>query len=144
VPSATWATNIQPQVEASLTKDPSIDYVVPLYDSMSQYAAVGIQQANHVGKTFIVSYNGTPSILRMLQSGNIVVMDVGEDPAAVGYAAADQDMRLVAGQKPAPKETTGLRIIDKSNVDETGTPPKLGVGYGNAYSSGFAKLWHGK
>lgn len=144
VPSASWATKIQPQVQSSLTADPNINYIVPLYDSMAQYAAIGIQQAAHLGKTFIVSYNGTPAILKMMEFGQTVVMDVGENPAAVGYAAADQDLRLLTGHKPATKEVTGLRIIDKSNVSETGTPPKLGVGYGNAYTSGFAKLWSGK
>jgi ribose transport system substrate-binding protein len=38
-------------------------------------------------------------------------------------------------------EKTPLRIFDDSNIDETGTPPVGGKGYGDAYISGYKQLW---
>ena len=75
-PAAEWATKIQPAVQDALLADPTINYVLPIYDSMSQFAAPAIQSANSKAK--IVSYNGTPFVLDMMRDGDIVEMDVGE------------------------------------------------------------------
>ena len=37
VPIPDWATRIQPNVQSALLADPSINYIVPIYDSMSQF-----------------------------------------------------------------------------------------------------------
>jgi ribose transport system substrate-binding protein len=79
----------------------------------------------------------------MIQTGNTVEMIVGENEAHLGYAAMDQAMRLVTGTHPVADGDYGipLRVFDDANVDETGVPPRYGVGYGNQWRHGFLKAW---
>ncbi len=41
VPVTEWATKTQPAVQNALLADPSINYVLPVYDSMSQFIVPG-------------------------------------------------------------------------------------------------------
>ncbi len=138
-PAAEWGTKIQPAVQAALLADPSINYVLPLYDSMSQYVAPAIVATGSKAK--IASYNGTPFVLDMMRDGDIVEMNVGELLGWVGMAGIDADMRLLCGQKPVTQLNTPAYIFDKANVATAGKPATFNDGYGDAHISGFKKLW---
>lgn len=138
-PAAEWATKIQPAVQDALLADPTINYVLPIYDFMSQFAAPAIQSANSKAK--IVSYNGTPFVLDMMRDGDLVEMDVGESLGWVGMAGIDADMRLLCGEKPVTELNTPAFIFDKSNVATAGKPATFDNGYGDAHIAGFKKLW---
>ena len=97
VPLADWATKIAPQTQSSLTSDPSINWVTPIYDSMSLYAQQGITAAGKSGSVHIASYNGTPAVMKLIQSGNIMSMDVGENITWLAYATMDQVGRVITG-----------------------------------------------
>ncbi len=84
VPVNDWATKTQPAVQNALLADPTINYVLPVYDSMSQFIVPAIQIAGSSAK--IVSYNGTPFVLDMMRDGDIVEMNVGESLGWVGMA----------------------------------------------------------
>lgn len=143
-PVSDWATKIQSNVQSALLRDPNIDYIVPIYDSMSQFIVPAIRAANKVGKVHIATYNGTPFVLGyMQQPDDIVRMDVGENLDWLAWAYLDADARVLAGMK-VPKvldEHTALRVFTRENVDETGKPPRISTGYGNAYVSGYKQLW---
>jgi len=141
VPIADWATKMQSQVQSSLLADPKINYIIQLYDSGVQFILPGITAAHAQNRVKIVTFNGTDFVLKYIQTGNIVIADVGEDTTWLGWAIADETFRLLTGAKPVADEHTPLRIFDKSNVAQTGTPPKLGAGYGNAYITGYKKTW---
>jgi hypothetical protein len=56
----------------------------------------------------------------------------------------DQAMRLTTGVKPIADGDYGipLRVFDDSNVDQTGVPPKYGLGYGgDKWRNGFVNAW---
>ena len=137
---ADWSTKIQPQVQTALTKDPNLDYIMPLFDFGASFAASGINAAGKASTAKIVSYNGTQNVLALLQKGNIVQMDVGEPLNWLGYAFMDQAFRVLAGV-PTVDENTPIRAFTKSNVDDTGTPPDIAKGYGDAYIAGYQALW---
>jgi ribose transport system substrate-binding protein len=141
IPVADWASETQSQVESALNADPHINYVLPVYDSQSQFVVPAITAAGKAGKVFISTYDGTPFVLKMMQDGNIVRMDVGEDLDWISHAIMDQDMRVAAGLKPSPNENTPMLIFTKKNVNTAGVPPRNSVGYGRAYISGYDKLW---
>jgi ribose transport system substrate-binding protein len=143
VPVTDWSTKIQPIVQSSIAADPNLNYVLPLYDAMSEFVVAGIQVAGMTGRIHIATFNGTPSALRMIQTGSTVEMDVGEDEAQVGYAGMDQMLRLFAGVRPiaSGNEHIPLRVFDATNVNEAGVPPQFGVGYGSAWRAGYLKLW---
>lgn len=145
-PITDWASGIQPAVESALTSNPNINWVLPVYDSMSEYIVPGIQAKGDAPKVSVASYNGTPFVLKYIEDpssdGGIVKMDAGENTALIGWEAIDQVLRLMAGDPAAPNDTTHIRVFDSSNVSLTGTPPQLGVGYGpDSYIKGFENLW---
>ncbi|MGD9987936.1 sugar ABC transporter substrate-binding protein [Pseudonocardia sp.] len=140
IPVSDWNTKTQSEIQSALTADPSINYVYPLYDAMVAGAVPAIQTLGRVGQVKVVSYNGSPYALKLIQEGDIVAMNVGEDTVGIGYASMDQAFRILLGQ-PTVDERTPIRIWDKTNVNESGVPPEVGKGYGGALPAGFLKLW---
>ena len=143
IPLPKWTSQIQPTVQSAIQSNPNLTYVMPLYDAMVQFAVPALNLAGAQDRIKIVSFNGTPAILEMIGPDSPVKMDVGENPAQLGYAAIDQAARLISGAGPIESgdEKVKLRIFDETNVDEAGDPPQLGVGYGDEWKSGYLKLW---
>ncbi len=140
IPVADWNTKTQGVVQSALQANPNVNYVYVLYDAM---VAGAVPAVTTLGKKIkIVSYNGSPFALDDIRnsSGNTVAMDVGEDTPGIGYATMDQAFRILLGQAPVP-ERTPIRIWDKTNITEAGTPAKAGQGYGDVYVNGYLKLW---
>ncbi len=77
-----WSTQITNITRSAIQSDPTINYVMPLYDSMSQFVVPGIQLAGATGKVHISTFNGTPFVLKMMQDADVVKMDVGGEPVA--------------------------------------------------------------
>lgn len=145
VPVADWASKMQGEVQSALAKDPKINYILPLYDPMVLGVSSGVNAAGRSGSVKIASYATTPSVLKLIQDGDVVQMDVGESTDWVAHATMDQALRLMSGEPPVPadedNERLGLRVFDDTNVDETGTPPSSSKGFGDAYVDGYRKLW---
>jgi len=142
VPIPDWAARIRSEVQSALVRDPKIDYVIPIYDSMSQFVVSAIRAARVADRVRIAAFNGTPFVLKLMQDADIVAMDVGENLSWLGWAAMDQAFRVIAGDQPVKSEQTPLRVFDDRNVADAGRPPRFDAGYGNAYVSGYRKLWH--
>ena len=138
-PVAEWATKIQPAVQSALLADPSINYVLPVYDSMSQFIVPAIRIAQSDAK--IASYNGTPFVLDMMREGDIVEMNVGESLGWVGYAGVDANMRALCGLDPVTALNTPAYIFTDENVEEAGVPATFNDGYGDVHVEGFKALW---
>jgi ribose transport system substrate-binding protein len=145
-PVPEWSSKVQSEVQSAIQANPKLNYVIPLYDGMTQFVVPGIQAAGARGRVKVATFNGTPFALKFIQDDTPVVMDVGENLDHVGYATMDQAMRIFAGKKPIASgdEHIPLRVFDKSNVDEAGKPPELSKGYGDAYRKGYTQLWSGK
>jgi ribose transport system substrate-binding protein len=143
VPLSEWATKIGTTTQTEVSSNPALNYVFPLYDAMSQFVVPAIQLGGGITRVKVASFNGTPAILRMIQTGDTVTMIVGENEIHLGYAAMDQAMRLMTGVQPISNGDYGipLRVFDPSNVDETGVPPQYGVGYGSQWRDGFLRAW---
>lgn len=143
VPVVDWGTKIQPEVQSALQADPDINWVLPIYDSMSLPAEAGIKQAQRSEDVRIASYNGTPDILKLIQDGDIMAANQGENINWLGWANMDQAFRILADGPIIEdgNEATPLRTFDDSNIDEVGTPPTPDEGYGDAYITGYEELW---
>ena len=134
------ATKIQPNVQAALTADPGINYVICLYDSAeAPFAEAAIRAAGRTGKVKISTFNGTPSVLKDVKKGDIVVMDVAENLDWIGYAIIDQSMRIMGGLPAVKDAHVPVRIFDQSNIAQAG--PTFTSGWGSAYVAGYKKLW---
>jgi ribose transport system substrate-binding protein len=136
-----WPTKIQPTVQTAIARDPKLNYVLPVFDSMLVYVVPGVTTAGAVGRVKAASFNGTPAVLDLIRTSNVVTMDVGEDPSYIAAAALDQTLRVMGNLPPSPDEHLVLRVFNSSNIGEAGNPAQLGQGYGSAGLSGYRKLW---
>jgi ribose transport system substrate-binding protein len=139
-----WATELQSTVQGSITGDPGMNYILPVFDSMAVLGVdAAITGAGKIGRIHVASFNGTPAVVDTISksSSDIVSMDVGENTSDVAMAGLDDLMRVMLKMKPG-NEVMDARVIDAANVSQTGAPKAVsGKGYGNAYIVGYAKTW---
>jgi ribose transport system substrate-binding protein len=143
IPIPDWATKIQPAVAGKISSDPKLNFIIPLYDGMVPYVVPAIVSAGATGRIHVGSFNATPSVVKMMQSGSTVTFDVGEDFPWLSRAILDQDFRVLLHTAPGVSESAPVRIFTKQNASDAGNPPSFEKGYGNAANINFAILWKG-
>jgi ribose transport system substrate-binding protein len=144
VPAPDWATKLQPATQSALLADPGVNYVVPIYDSASQFVVPGILAAGRSGRVKIATYNGTPFVLKDIRTKNTVAMDVGESQAWIGHANMDQVLRMITGHKPLPDAETPIRVFHQANIADAGNPPDPNRAFGDSYATGYRAVWSGR
>ena len=102
VPTTQWANGVQKEVSTGLQRDPSVNYLLPIYDAMTQFAAAGLQVAGKAGTVEMASFNGTPFALEMVADGKLE-MDLGENEVWIARAILDAAMRA-AMDEPVPDD----------------------------------------
>lgn len=140
VPPVDWATRLTPTVQSALTADPSINYIITIYDGMTQFVVPGVLLANAQDRVLINGFNGTPGALSMIQQGQ-VDMTIGENLNWIAHAVLDANMRRVCGLTPVDDPFIPFYLFDANNAAEAGTPPVVSQGYGDAYVAGYEELW---
>ncbi|MBU7008648.1 sugar ABC transporter substrate-binding protein [Phosphitispora fastidiosa] len=140
VPIPDWSTKIQSEVQSAIIRDPELNYIVPIYDSMSQFVVPAIETTQSADRVKIATFNGTPFVLDFIRQGK-VEMDIGENLDWISRAIMDAEMRLIAGLPFVDNENIPLYIWDESNIEKAGNPAQLSTGYGDAYLEGYNKLW---
>lgn len=135
-----WGTKIQPAVQAAVQANPDINVVIPIYDSMAQFVVPALRLTGKTGQVKVATFNGTPFVLDYIQQG-AVDMDIGESLDWIAYATVDGHLRDACGMKSPTALNVPFYIFDKNNATEAGTPAQFDTGYGDAYKSGFRKLW---
>lgn len=140
VPITDCATKIQPTVAGALQSNPKLNYVIPIYDSMSTFVTPAIAIAAKGDAVKVVTFNGTPFVLDLIRDGS-VEMDIGENLDWIAHAMLDAEMRLLCGLTPIRNSKVPLRIFSSANVGEAGTPADAAKGYGDAYVKGYQDLW---
>jgi len=134
------ATKIQPNVQAALTANPNINYVICLYDSAeAPFAEAAIRASGRTGKVKISTFNGTPNIMKEVKKGDIVSADVAENLEWIGYAIVDQSMRIMGGLSPVKNARVPVRVFDTLNISGAGA--NFTSGWGSSYVNGYQKLW---
>lgn len=146
VPVPDWATNIQGDVQSFLLAHPATNWVVPIYDSETEYVIPGVAAEGKASSVKIASFNGTPPILKYISQGTMA-MDVAESFTWLGYADIDATLRVLAHQPNLPikdYEAEPLRIITQANVgtefNSSGTFTDNAFP-NSAYASGFTSRW---
>ena len=135
-----WATKIQPSLQSALLANPGVNWVIPIYDSMSQFVVPAIQITGRKGKVKVATFNGTPFVLDYVRSGD-VDMNIGESLDWIAHATIDGYLRSLCGL-PVPKDIgVPFYIFDSSNVKDAGVPAQFDQGYGSDYVAGFRKTW---
>lgn len=141
VPTTQWAQRLENQTQTSLNANPNINYIIPLYDSMTSLVLPGVLAAGKASSVKIVTFNGTVSILKEMESSPVVAADVGIDPEELGLLYLDQTMRVLNGLPTNSSAPVAVRTFTQNNVKDAGVPPQPGEGYGQQVVSSFAHLW---
>jgi ribose transport system substrate-binding protein len=132
-------------VSTFLQSNPNVKYVVPAFDGMAIYAQAGLLSSGALDKVCIVSFNGTPAVLKLIKDGNSgVCADVGVAAARQGWGLADQALRIMAGVPPVPNDDTKAteRMFDTSNIDSIDLSAPESSWYGDVdYQAAYKKLW---
>jgi ribose transport system substrate-binding protein len=138
-----WGTRIQPSVQSALIANPGVNFVIPIYDSMSQFVVPAIRLTGKAASVKIATFNGTPFVLDYIQQGS-VDMDIGESLDWIARATIDGYLRALCGLE-APKEIgVPFYIFDSANAKDAGTPATFDRGYGSDYIAGYRALWEEK
>lgn len=135
-----WSTKVQTAAQSALIADPTINYIVPLYDSMSQFVLPALTITGHTEDVKIATFNGTPFIIDMIRQGQ-VEMDIGESLGWIARSTLDGYMRELCGLETYDTLGVPLFIFDKDNAETAGVPAEFDRGYGDDYVDGYAKLW---
>ncbi|MCU0760375.1 MAG: sugar ABC transporter substrate-binding protein [Steroidobacteraceae bacterium] len=135
-----WATKIQSSLQSALLANPGVNWVIPIYDSMSQFVVPAIQITGRKGKVKVATFNGTPFVLDYVRNGD-VDMNIGESLDWIAHATIDGYLRALCGL-PVPKDIgVPFYLFDAGNVKDAGVPAKFDQGYGSDYVAGFRRLW---
>jgi ribose transport system substrate-binding protein len=135
-----WGTRITPGVQSALLADPTINYIIVIYDSMAQFVVPAVTITGSQDRVKIDAFNGTPFVIGLVQSGQ-VEMDIGENLDWIGHSILDSEMRRVCGLPLVSDPKIPFYMFTKDNAKDAGTPPQLSQGYGDAYVQGFHDLW---
>jgi ribose transport system substrate-binding protein len=139
-PVPEWSTKIKPSLQSALIADPTINYVIPIYDSMSQFVIPAIAITGKKDKVKIATFNGTPFVIDDVQKG-LVEMDIGESLGWIARSVLDGYMRKLCGLKTYNELYVPFYIFDASNAKNAGTPADYDRGYGDQHVAGYEKLW---
>jgi ribose transport system substrate-binding protein len=144
---ANWASDLGPTTSAELVKDPTINYVVPTFDPMTQFVNPAIQQTGKSASVKVVSVNGNLAFMQDMASGDSLTKAlVGIDLNALGYIEADQVLRAMTGNEPLKLAYAPVRVFDTTSVgdltltDEAANDGSWYAGTGTT-ADFFATLW---
>ena len=135
-----WATKIQASLQSALLAHPEANYVVPIYDSMTQFVVPAIELTGRSKKVKVATADGTPFVLDLLRQGK-VEMDIGQNLDWIARATIDGYMRKMCNLTMPTELKIPFYIFDAKNVADAGVPAKYSQGYGDSYKDEFRKLW---
>ncbi len=101
---------------------PDINYVIPIYDPMSQFVIPAITASGRTSKVGIATFNGTPFALKDSRAAPRSRWDISENLAWLAAANMDELYRTMLGQKGVTDENTAMRVFTSKNISDAGTP----------------------
>lgn len=137
--SSQIATNLGEEVVGYIRTHPDVEYVFCPYDPAAPAMVTAIETAGLAGQVKLVSLLGNEQNLEFIRNEEVQAADGSYDELYVGFAAVDQALRVLDGQKPFEPQGENIPF---QLVDSTNLPPE-----GQAYTAPFEfrpefeKLW---
>ena len=136
---AQWAKQIPTMTQTDLRANPNLNWMLPVYDGMTQFMLPGIHAANAQDKVKIATFNADKSAMHSMASGDVIVADIGSPLKWFGYAVADQTLRVITGNPAVADEHVPLRLFDRSNLPDLSADES--TWYGPNFQADYSKLW---
>jgi ribose transport system substrate-binding protein len=139
-----WA-KLDVRTRNELTNDPDLNYIVPLFDSMTLIMAPAIQAAGFEGKVKLATFNGTEPAVKLIKDGDIVACDAGNSSIVAAWADFDASLRVMLDAPMVVNEDVQLRVFDDTNIDEIDFTKSGDTWYGPTFAedfrNGYKQLW---
>lgn len=133
---------LQQRTKALVAADPSVDYILAVYDGMTLAIEPGLVEANVADKVKVAGFNGTPAVMANVQKGTAVKMDVGNPNMWFSAGAADAIFATLAGKKPIEDAGVPFRVFTTENLKGIDTSKEDPVNwYGIDPKAEYRKLW---
>jgi len=141
VDTADWSTQITPTVTSILDAHPTLNYLFPIVDGMAPLVSPALSAATD-SSLQVISANATPgSAMNSVKSGQFAA-EVGASPQAIGWYGFDAALRVMLGlpQQTSPDEPYSFFTTSEMKAKNL-NPNSVSALFGNAYVTGFLKLW---
>jgi ribose transport system substrate-binding protein len=140
-PVAQWS-GLTTRITSLLRANPSVNYVVPIFDGMAVYLVPGIRSAGASNRVKIVSGDATASVIENVKKRSIVIGDVGQPNVWTGWAIVDQTARVLAGEKPLQDVGIRYRLFTAKNSANINTKTDPTNWYGPLdFRAAYKKIW---
>ena len=141
VPVARWTADL-PTLTGTLIADPNVKYLLPLYDGMVLNMLPAVHAANAQHRVKIVSFNALPAMMTSLSKRDVVAADVGTSGQQLGWALADQILRVLTRHRPLLDIQLPIRLFDNKNIGSINLSAPQQTWYGNVnFAAAYEKLW---
>lgn len=142
VPTSQWQSRLPTVTQTLVRQDPSIDYILPVFDAEALMIGPALHQAGAAGRVKVVSFNATPAVLQMLAKGDVVAADVGANNVWTGWGIADEFFRLMGGQSPVADEHVPMRTFTKANIGAIDLGADESTWYGpSTWEAAYKRTW---
>jgi len=106
------------------------------------YMLPAVHAANAQKRVKIVSFNVTPAVMQAMAKSDVVAADCGTDPIRLGWACADQLLRVMSGVQPVPDIKLPIKLFTRDNVGGLDLSNISPAWFGPVdYRSEYKKLW---
>lgn len=121
--SSQIAENLGDEVVSYLRTHPDVEYVFCPYDPAAPAMVTAIETAGLGEKVKLVSLLGNEQNLEFIRNEEVQAADGSYDEHYIGFAAVDQALRLLNGQKvfEPQGENIPFQLVDKENLPEAGS-----------------------
>ena len=139
-PLASWFDGTLDGVaKNTVTADPSITHLMPIYDGMTFATGAGLSAAGSAA--IQSSFNMTPDVAKGIGTSS-VKMDVGCPNDWFSYATVDAGLRLLTGNAVPDNYGITCKVFDESNIGSIDPSVENSVNwYGIDFAAEFAKYW---
>ncbi|GII60961.1 hypothetical protein Skr01_10460 [Sphaerisporangium krabiense] len=133
-------------VSSALITDPSIDYVVPQYDTYLSAVTTGLQSSGKARSVKIATSGATLAAVQQVKTNDRLIAVVGVNPPYLAWTIADSVLRMLAGEAPPAEYPSMARAITKGNIGQLKLTPQAEVsgewfGDPSVFQKAFTGLW---
>jgi ribose transport system substrate-binding protein len=136
-----WPIKI-PSITQAALRDPSINYILPIYDGMATYVVPEVHKANAQDRVKVSSINADIPQMQQLAAGDVIGALVGQPLNWLGWAIADQSLRAMNGVPAVADELVPQRVFTKNNIGEVDIKGAQASWFGTTdYKAAYKALW---
>jgi hypothetical protein len=139
-PLASWFDGTLDGVaKNTVTADPSITHLMPIYDGMTFATGAGLSAAGSAA--IQSSFNMTPDVAKGIGTSS-VKMDVGCPNDWFSYATVDAGLRVLTENAVPDNYGITCKVFDESNIGSIDASVENSVNwYGIDFAAEFAEFW---